>query len=1191
MRLTSLELFGFKSFNQKTEILFPKRITGIVGPNGSGKSNIADAVRWVLGEQNPRLLRGGKMEDVIFNGTQKKKPMNYCEVSLLFDNNDKTLHPDYKEIMVTRRVYRSGDSEYEINKTPCRLKDIVEMFSDTGIGKEGYSIISQGRIDEILSRNTEDRRAVFEEAAGISYYKIQKREAENRLRRAEENLQRINDIADEQQNLLEPLRLQAEAAKSYLALSSSLKEISASIFLFEYDRLSSRKNTLNNNYKDVSDELENYEISLNELKNSTENLQELSSSLEEECSNAAENTILAEREYSKLKEDYTSLNTKAESLGANLVHYKAELSRIAENEAKLNDEISKGSSGKEEAKKLLDSVSHELKKTEDKYNKLLVEVNSLSTKSEELKTKLMDTINASSITESGRSRQKAIKEQMQIRCKELKELQLKTKTANEDIYNNYKNTENSLNEEKTRLIKLKENSDKINNDLETVIFNIREKRSAAQECSEHLSSITSKHKTMTDMAYDFEGYAYAVKHALTIARNKDLSGVYGTVANIIQVPKEYETAIDMVLGGSLQNIVTENEDDAKLLINELRTRQAGRATFLPISSVKSFNINSADRKYLNNKGCIGIASDLLKYDNKYKGIIENLLGKTLVVETLQDGIDIRRAGCTLRMVTLQGDVLHSGGSMTGGSVKANTGSLLARERIIAELSEEINIKKSELDSLNRQYTQYQADRAIIENNRKEIEQLLHDQEIVIARISEKLISIKNDIDDYLGQDQETEDAIEQLEHNIADIDAQLQNLEEQSGKTALDTENLNKEIEKISLEYENKNELCENLREELTLKKLEHSDVDHIYKQLLKDELRTTSDLEESNKLKETISKQLAETEVTLIDLNASININKTEQMGAKEKSELAIKNQKSLESKRQDTNKKLRMQQEEEGNIRQAQMKAVEKQHRLELQIQNVQSEQKSLSENLWNRFELSYSNAEQYRVENNFDISKATKQQNDIQLQIRDLGTVNVNAVEEYNDLKTRNDQLVIQRDDLLASIKDINSLISKLVKNMEIQFVENFTKLKNYFSITFTRLFGGGQCDIELTDISKPLDCGIDIVVQPPGKKKQLLSLFSGGERALTAIALIFAMLMLRPSPFCVFDEIDAALDDANINYFADYLKEFSSNTQFIVVTHRKGTMERCDSLYGVTMAEKGVSTMLSIDLSTYEEELEA
>ncbi|NMD37580.1 MAG: hypothetical protein GYA87_02735, partial [Christensenellaceae bacterium] len=550
-------------------------------------------------------------------------------------------------------------------------------------------------------------------------------------------------------------------------------------------------------------------------------------------------------------------------------------------------------------------------------------------------------------------------------------------------------------------------------------------------------------------------------------------------------------------------------------------------------------------------------------------------------------INIRRAGCTLRMVTLQGDVLHSGGSMTGGSVKANTGSLLARERIIAELQEEINNKKIELDDLNKQYAQHQEERAEIENNRKEIEQLLHDQEIVIARISEKLISIKNDIDDYLSQDQETEEAIIQLEQNIADIDAQLKSLEEQRDKTALDTENLNKQIEEISLEYDTKNDICNNLREELTLKKLEHSDFEHIYKQILRDELRTTSDLEKSNKLKETINKQLLDAESSLRTLKENIEKNKVQQSEAKDRSELALKNQKSLESKRQNTNKNLRMQQEEENNIRQAQMKALDKQHRFELQIQNVQNEQKSLSENLWNKFELSYANAEQYRVENNFDISKAVSLQNDIQSQIRDLGTVNVNAVEEYNDLKSRNEQLVTQRDDLLASIGDINSLISKLVKNMEIQFVENFTKLKEYFSITFTRLFGGGQCDIELTDVNNPLDCGIEIIVQPPGKKKQLLSLFSGGERALTAIALIFAMLMLRPSPFCVFDEIDAALDDANINYFADYLKEFSNNTQFIVVTHRKGTMERCDSLYGVTMAEKGVSTMLSIDLSNYDE----
>lgn len=1187
MRLTKLEIQGFKSFCNKTEIVFPKNITGIVGPNGSGKSNIADAVRWVLGEQNPRLLRGGKMEDIIFNGTQKRKAVNFCEVSLVFDNEDKVLHPDYSEIMVTRRVFRNGESEYEINKTPCRLKDIIEMFSDTGIGKEGYSIIGQGKIDEILSRKTEDRRAVFEEAAGISYYKLKKHEAELRLSRTEENLLRIDDIADEQERLLGPLKAQAENAKKYLQLSEALKKISCALFLIDYDSLSAKSQATQSNMDEVKNKILEFELDLEALADNITKEQLSLEELEDACSLAAEQAILAERELASLREKRIDSSTRLENNKNNLIRLEVEKKELTEKEQKLRNSMNSENIAKQESEQKLAELSRNLGKLEVEFDKESQIQETLTIEIEDKKTGIIESMNALSKTESSKSRMLAIKEQYQANIVGLEEKFSKLQQANQSFAAELLEKQAAYDKESARLEALKNTSSAINRELEEKILELRDLQKQSQDISQRLNSNSTRYKTMQDMAEQYDGYAPAVKTAMVSAKNKGLQGVYGTVASILSVPQRYETAIDMLLGGALQNIITEDEKQAQILIEDLRMNKAGRATFLPMSSVQGQNLYPNEKQYLDKKGCLGIASELVHYDSKFRGIVENLLGRSLIVETLDDGIALRKAGSKLRIVTLQGDVMHSGGSMTGGSVKSNSNSFLSRQRVLEELKNSIEQDSQKFKILQQIMEESMNRRDQLELSRKESEENEHSQAIQLARYSEILKSSQNDMENAVEEEQELKNNISNLYESIEDLDKELGVLLHQNEDAQNNTEKLNQEVEKLTQKINNQNAKCNLLREQLLELRLQHSNQEHEYKQFLKDERRASDSLQEYQmKLKSILEDMDAQNkeQENLSRLSLELQQSIAE---CTEKHQNLSNTQKELEIKRSTSAKQIRMLQEEESNVRAAHIKILDRQHRLELNLSAIESEKKSLSDNLWNNYELTYANAEPYRPDQQFSVSRAQQEQRGLREEIRNLGNVNVNAVEEYNSLKERHDELITQRADLQASIKDLHELIKTLLQNMEMQFVDSFNKLKVYFAETFTRLFGGGSAELSLSDPNNALECGIEIIVQPPGKKKQLLSLFSGGERALTAIALIFAMLKLRPSPFCIFDEIEAALDDANINYYADYLKEFAEKTQFIVVTHRKGTMERCDSLYGIAMAEKGVSSMLSIDVSSYQE----
>lgn len=1186
MRLNKLIINGFKSFCNKTEFIFPKNITGIVGPNGSGKSNIADAVRWVLGEQNPRLLRGGKMEDIIFNGTQKKKALNFCEVSLIFDNEDKSLHTDYLEIMVTRRVYRNGDSEYEINNTPCRLKDVIELFSDTGIGKEGYSIIGQGKIDDILSRKTEDRRAVFEEAAGINYFKLKKHESELKLNRAEENLLRINDIASEQERMLEPLKLQAENAKKYITLSQELKELSSALFIVDYDRLTAKERTIASNIDNVSSEISTLEQDVDKINNEIQLEQDNYQELETDASGIAESVIVASRKFSEIENKNNKAHFELEKNESDISRINTELKEIVQKKELLLSSNESNSVLIEQLKSKLNKSAANLENFKLTLEEQLHNLNTIKNSLDKAKNDLINNMNTLSQSESSRSRYLAIKEQMQARVTELETSLNKLREANIVFKSKHEENQKNYSLEQIKKNELQSSLNNTNNKLEQTILSIRSLRINLDEINKNININTSRLKTIEDMASSYEGYAPTVKYAMQSAKKRNMHSVYGTLASIIDVPKEYETAIDMVLGGALQNIVCDDEQSAKILIEDLRKNSQGRATFLPISSVKPSYISSSELKDIDRSNYINIASKLISFDTKFQGIIDNLLGRTLVIKSIDDGISIRKSNSKLKMVSLIGDVMHSGGSITGGSVRSTSSSLLSRKRVLNELKRNVALNKEKLHNTNAELSKLIESRSLLEEQKRKDEILLHEQDIKLTQLNEILKSSKDDILESQNKETELNDGIISLNQSIEDINTSLNTVSGE--KAGIESENikLEKQIESLQSDYTKKENTYGLMQEELLTIQLNHSNIDHELQSLVKEDQNRQALICEYSQKQISLNSQLEDIGNAKASLTNELNNLKSELDSAQIHIDQLKSSQKSIEERRTNCNKKIRNLQECERNTSKAHLNALDKLHRLEIQLSNTQAQKKSLSDNLWTRFELTYAGAEIYRPQLGFDTNKAGTKVKQINAEISSLGTVNVNAVSEYTELKERHSELVTQRDDLLKSIDDLNKLINIMLNNMEKQFVDSFSLLKEYFAETFSKLFGGGIGELKLSNPDKALECGIEIIVQPPGKKKQILSLFSGGERALTAIALIFAMLKLRPSPFCIFDEIEAALDDANINYFADYLKCFSDNTQFIVVTHRKGTMERCDSLYGIAMPEKGISNVLSIDISKYE-----
>lgn len=1187
MKLKKLELYGFKSFAQRTEIVFDEGITGIVGPNGSGKSNIGDAVRWVLGEQSAKTLRGASMSDVIFNGTQKRKPLSYCEVSLVFDNDDHALAMEAAEVMVTRRVYRNGESEYYLNRTACRLKDVVDLFRDTGIGKEGYSIIGQGRIDEILSRKSEDRRQVFEEAAGIVKFKARKEEADKKLQRTLENLERVDDILDELTKRLKPLEEQSRNARVYLELSTELKDLDLNLFLIRSDRARARLSELESELLTVQTILADTESNLTDKTTRRDETQNRIDQLEEAITKARTELMECAEHVHESQKKLSALQSRRETRSENRQRIVREQEEAQERLAEIEKDHVRIQADVEKQHSLIADAEQILRATQEAAEKAQAKEKEADAALEAQKAAVIDQMNRLSDVRNDKTRLNTMQAQMETRLTEIEEssgaLQEQEAALREALtaVEKQMETENQHQQQcQEKLAQARQASD----EADTAYANLR---ADVEKQSADMQAAASRHNVLTEMTRDMEGYNMAVRRAMTYAKQRGLTGVKGVLAQLMTVPQAYETAIDMALGAAQQNIVTDTEETAKELINYLRQNRLGRATFLPMSAIRGKTLYGNERNALKLPGCLGVASELVQCAPEYRGIVENLLGRTVIADNLDHGIPIMRAGNhAFRLVTLEGDVMHSGGSMTGGSAQSKVSNLLSRERELKELTAKLQTGRAELDKCRQELAQRQQTAQEKRQKVSDAVNALHQQEIAVAREQARRESVSADLNAHLQRMQETEQARVQLHQSLEDIRQQLETIEHQrtgaqGDQSAMEQKTIEMQNALVKARAEASAE-----NDRLMVRTLQLSDLRHGLSDLERDEAHAQQDQAQILREQERREQLLHEMdELDAIDEN---DMKREEAESARRQKEQLRQESaaQAIEQRRSQAQSDLRDILSDMENLHEAYNRDSEKLHKTELAKARIEGDQKNLQNRIWDTYKLTYAGAEEFR-RTPFDEKESDCRAAELQGQIRALGTVNVGAVEEYAETKARVDDLTAQQQDLKRAEMDLRELIERLLIQMRSTFVENFSKMQGYFAETFTRLFGGGHAELKLMDPDDPLNCGIEVNAQPPGKKLQLLSLLSGGERALTAIAILFAMLKLKPTPFCILDEIEAALDDANIGYYADYLKEYSKGTQFIVVTHRKGTMERCNSLFGVAMEEQGVSRMVSVSLQDYQE----
>lgn len=1187
MKLKKLELYGFKSFAQRTEIVFDEGITGIVGPNGSGKSNIGDAVRWVLGEQSAKTLRGASMSDVIFNGTQKRKPLSYCEVSLVFDNDDHALAMEAAEVMVTRRVYRNGESEYYLNRTACRLKDVVDLFRDTGIGKEGYSIIGQGRIDEILSRKSEDRRQVFEEAAGIVKFKARKEEADKKLQRTLENLERVDDILDELTKRLKPLEEQSRNARVYLELSTELKDLDLNLFLIRSDRARARLSELESELLTVQTILADTESALTDKTTRRDETQNRIDQLEEAITKARTELMECAEHVHESQKKLSALQSRRETRSENRQRIVREQEEAQERLAEIEKDHARIQADVEKQHSLIADAEQILRATQEAAEKAQAKEKEADAALETQKAAVIDQMNRLSDVRNDKTRLNTMQAQMETRLTEIEEsggaLQEQEAALREALTAVEKQleTENQHQQQcQEKLAQARQASD----EADTAYANLR---ADVEKQSADMQAASSRHNVLTEMTRDMEGYNMAVRRAMTYAKQRGLTGVKGVLAQLMTVPQAYETAIDMALGAAQQNIVTDTEETAKELINYLRQNRLGRATFLPMSAIRGKTLYGNERNALKLPGCLGVASELVQCAPEYRGIVENLLGRTVIADNLDHGIPIMRAGNhAFRLVTLEGDVMHSGGSMTGGSAQSKVSNLLSRERELKELTAKLQTGRAELDKCRQELTQRQQTAQEKRQKVSDAVNALHQQEIAVAREQARRESVSADLNTHLQRMQETEQARVQLHQSLEDIRQQLETIEHQrtgaqGDQSAMEQKTIEMQNALVKARAEASAE-----NDRLMVRTLQLSDLRHGLSDLERDEAHAQQD--QAQILREQERREQLLHEMDELDTVDENDMKREEAESARRQKEQLRQESaaQAIEQRRSQAQSDLRDILSDMENLHEAYNRDSEKLHKTELAKARIEGDQKNLQNRIWDTYKLTYAGAEEFR-RTPFDEKESDRRAAELQGQIRALGTVNVGAVEEYAETKARVDDLTAQQQDLKRAEMDLRELIERLLIQMRSTFVENFSKMQGYFAETFTRLFGGGHAELKLMDPDDPLNCGIEVNAQPPGKKLQLLSLLSGGERALTAIAILFAMLKLKPTPFCILDEIEAALDDANIGYYADYLKEYSKGTQFIVVTHRKGTMERCNSLFGVAMEEQGVSRMVSVSLQDYQE----
>ena len=1179
MYLKNIEVQGFKSFANKIVFDFHNGITGIVGPNGSGKSNVADAVRWVLGEQRVKQLRGGNMQDVIFSGTELRKPLSYATVAITLDNSDHHLPIDYNEVTIARKLYRSGESEYLINGNVCRLKDVNELFYDTGIGKEGYSIIGQGQIDKILSGKPEERRELFDEAAGIVKFKRRKNMSVKKLEEERQNLVRVTDILAELEKQIGPLQKQSEVAKEYLKKKEALKTYDINMFLLETTRLKAEIDSLDEKIVIAQDELDATNTQYDNTKAEYEAIElqtdEIDGSLERAKRQLNETTLLKQQlegQIELLKEQINTARMNDEHLAQRSKAIYVELSERENNLESIAAE-------KEELEKELSDKKEEAERTQAELLRIQTRIAELAGAVEDGKNNLIELLNNRSSTKAKIQMYDTMMEQIQVRKAEMNQrvLAAESEASEQDEY--IKQFETELKEISATIIGYVDENKQYEAEIARLQGEIGEKSQKLREGQMAYHRDASKLESLKNLTERYDGYGNSIRKVME--KKEQEAGILGVVADIIKVDKAYEIAIETALGGSIQNIVTDNEHTAKSMIQYLKQNKFGRATFLPLTTINSNN-GFKQSEALKENGVIGMANTLVHVEDKFSKLAEHLLGRTIVVKHIDHGIALaKKYKQSLRIVTLEGELINPGGAMTGGAFK-NTSNLLSRRREIEELEKQVAKLKREVEDTEQLIEQAKKDRTSYYAKIEEVKAKLQDAYVVQN-------TAKMNFDQVTAKKAEAKELVKQIYREGAELDSQIEDVKENQVSIQVELE--------VSEQFEK--ELSQN--SDMSQKELE------VEREKESDKLRET----------ESVHLAVASTEQKLhfvLENEARI----LEEI-SKYKEELA-----QLDDSKGDATQEIRRKEEQIEEIRQtivdskelfeeieieiqkftAQKEELSKQHKvflnkreelskhlaeLDKELFRLNSRRESLEEAsekqinyMWEEYELTYSSALEIRDENLTDLAFMKKEIQRLKNEIKALGSVNVNAIEDYKNVSERYEFLKGQHDDLIEAEATLMNIIEELDAAMRKQFKESFEQISIEFDKVFKQLFGGGTGTLELMEDEDILEAGIRVIAQPPGKKLQNMMQLSGGEKALTAISLLFAIQNLKPSPFCLLDEIEAALDESNVDRFAKYLHKLTKHTQFIVITHRRGTMTAADRLYGITMQEKGVSALVSVDL---------
>lgn len=1179
MYLKSIEVHGFKSFANKIKFEFHNGITGIVGPNGSGKSNVADAVRWVLGEQRIKQLRGAKMEDVIFAGTENRKPLGSAMVAITLDNSDNSLPIEYDEVTVSRRIFRSGESEYRINGSACRLKDINELFYDTGIGKEGYSIIGQGQIDKILSGKPEERRELFDEAAGIVKFKRRKVVTQKKLEDERNNLVRVNDILSELEKQVKPLEKQSETAKKYLQLKDELKTYDINLFLNEIISIEEKLKSVLEKIEITENELKDTKNAYDKTKTDYEEIEkyieELTESLEEKKNALNQNRIFTEKQESEIK----ILEEQINSSKQNNEHYKARVKSIEESISQYQDEKNGYVKEREENQKVLDESNDIFLKENNSLEQINRKIQKLNEQVEDAKSEVIELLNQRSEIQAKMQRYDTMMEQITIRKAEISQKLLKSSSDKALQEETIKELEEELEKVNGEIIGLNEKSDSIHGMIDSVSKEESNLLKLREENQRKYHMENSRLESLRNITERYEGYGNSIRKVMEV---KDThKGIIGVVADIIQTEKKYETAVETSLGGNIQNIVTDNETTAKSLIEYLKKNRFGRATFLPLSSIANrtgFN----NERALGEKGVIGLASDLVKIKPEYEAIAKYLLGRIVVTDNIDNALSLsRKYNRTLRIVTLEGELVNPGGSMTGGAFR-NQSNLLGRRREIEELEKSIKEISGIMKDSDKHAAELKDKKVKLASEAEAVRKVLQEQYLLqntvkmnLNQAGERKQEILNMFSDFEKENNEILLQITDIKENHNELDSELKTYEELNKALEEKIEDLNKRIEaeKANEELGNKmveefNLKCAGLRQKNSFLKENISRTDAEISKLT-EELKS---LEQSEKESESIVAErihkIDEIKESLVNAaKDSKELSDTiESLAAKKEEQTA--EHKEFFGRREELNERI---------------SSLDKEmFRLSAQKEKLEESNESQVNYMWNEYELTYNKALELRNEELDNPAEMRKKISSLKSEIKGLGDVNVNAIEDYKNVLERYTFLDNQHNDLVTAEQSLIKIIEELDTGMRKQFKEKFAEIAKEFDKVFKELFGGGKGTIMLNEDEDILEAGISIISQPPGKKLQNMMQLSGGEKALTAIALLFAIQNLKPSPFCLLDEIEAALDDSNVWRYASYLHKLTEHTQFIVITHRKGTMESADRLYGITMQEKGVSTLVSVNL---------